>query len=272
MPKVDPSAKVHPNAELADDVAVGPFAVIDEHVRIGAGTVIGAHSVVTGHTELGRNNRVLNHVSLGTPPQDLSYKGEPTRLLIGDANTFREFVTVNTGTVKGGAVTLIGNQCLFMACSHVAHDCCVGDRVIMANCSLLAGHVKVENGCVLSGLTAVHHFVTLGAASMLGGMTGATHDVPPFMMMLVDHRSPRAVNVVGMKRNGYSDAEIESVQRAFRLLYRSKHSRAEVRQLLQDKGLITRATTQLLDFVDRSELGKLGRYLECTRIERGARA
>lgn len=272
MPKVDPSAKVHPNAELADDVVVGPFAVIDEHVRIGAGTVVGSHSVVTGHTELGRNNRILNHVSIGTPPQDLSYRGEQTRLLIGDANTFREFVTVNTGTVKGGGITIIGNQCLFMACSHVAHDCCVGDRVIMANCSLLAGHVKVENGCVLSGLTAVHHFVTLGAVSMLGGMTGATHDVPPFMLMLVDHRTPRAVNVVGMKRNGYSDTEIESVQRAFRLLYRSKHSRAEVPKILEEKGMMTRATKMLLESINRSEMGRLGRFLETTRQERGAHA
>jgi len=272
MPKVDVAAKVHPDAELADDVVVGPFTVIDEFVRVGAGTVIGSHCVLTGHTELGRNNRVLNHVSLGTPPQDLSYRGEPTRLLIGDGNTFREFVTVNTGTVKGGAITTIGNQCLFMACSHVAHDCCVGDRVIMANCALLAGHVKVENGCVLSGLTAVHHFVTLGAASMIGGLTGATKDVPPFMMMLVDHHAPRAVNVVGMKRNGYSDAEIESVQRAFRLLYRSKHSRAEIPKILEDNGMMTRATRSLLDFVARSELGKLGRYLECTRQERGGRA
>jgi UDP-N-acetylglucosamine acyltransferase len=270
MPKVDSSAKVHPRAELADDVVVGPFCVIDEHVRIGAGTVIDAHSVVTGNTELGERNHLFPFCSVGTPPQDHTYRGEPTRLLIGDGNHIREFVTVNTGTVKGGGITIIGNNNLLMACSHVAHDCVLADRIVMDNCALLAGHVKVEDGAILSGHAAVHQFVTLGTISMMGGLTGVTHDVPPYMIMLGDHHVPRAVNIVGMKRNGFSDAEISSVQKIFRLIFRNGKSKEDAEKELTDDGLMTAPAKNVLNFMRRSEAGRLGRYLEITRIEREA--
>jgi len=269
MPKIDPSARVHPEAEIADDVVIGPYTIVGEHVRIGAGTIVESHCVVTGHTEIGAKNHVYPFASIGTAPQDLSHRGEPTRLLIGDGNQIREFVTVNTGTVKGGGITIIGNNNLLMACSHVAHDCQVGDRTILSNCALLAGHVRVEDGVILSGHTAVHHFVTLGTISMLGGLTGVTHDVPPYMMMLIDHRTPRGVNVVGMKRNGFSDAEVESVQRAWRLIYRSGLGKRDVEKRLADEGMLTTPVKNVLDFLRRSESGKLGRYLETTRQERG---
>jgi len=272
MPRIDPTARVHPKAELADDVVVGPYSVIGEHVRIGAGTVVGSHCVITGHTEVGQRNRIGPFASVGTPPQDHSYRGEPTRLLIGDDNEIREFVTINTGTIKAGGITIIGNHNLIMACAHVAHDCVLGDRIVMANCCLLAGHVKVGNGVVLSGHTAVHHFVTLGDVAMLAGLTGVTHDVPPFMMMAVDHRTPRGVNVVGMRRNGYSNEEIRSVQYAFRLVYRSKKNSHEASRELEAEGRVTPAVRQFLEFLRRSETGKLGRFLETTRMERGSAA
>ena len=269
MPKIDSTAQVHPKAELADDVVVGPYSIIGEHVRIGPGTVVESHCVVGGHTELGADNHLYPFASVGQPPQDLTYRGEPTRLLIGDRNHIREFATVNTGTVKGGGITIIGNDCYLMACCHVAHDCQVGDRVQMANCALLAGHVKVEDCVILSGHAAVHHFVTIGTLSMLGGLTGATHDVPPYMVMLIDHRMPRGVNIIGMQRAGFSGREIDSVQRVWRMLYRGGLSKDSAAKELEAAGLMTKPAQNLLAFMRRSETGKLGRYLEVTRQERG---
>lgn len=269
MPRIDSTAKVDPKAELADDVAIGPFTVVDEHVRIGGGTVVGAHCVITGHTELGRNNDVQPFASVGTPPQDHTYRGEATRLLVGDGNHIREYVTINRGTIKGGGITIVGNDNLFMACSHVAHDCVIGDHVIMANASVLAGHVKVENGAVLSGHVAVHQFATLGSVCFIGGLTGVTHDVPPYTMMVTDHRVPRGVNVVGMSRNGFDREEVRSMQHAFKLVYRSKLNARDAAKELDASNRITRPVKDFLVFQARSELGKLGRFLETTRQERG---
>jgi UDP-N-acetylglucosamine acyltransferase len=269
MPKIDPTARVHPKAELADDVVVGPYSIVGEHVRIGPGTIVESHCVVDGHTELGAANHLYPFASVGLPPQDISYRGEPTRLLIGDRNQVREFVTINRGTVKGGGITIVGNDNYLMSCSHVAHDCQLGDRIQMANCALLAGHVKIEDGVILSGHTAVHHFVTLGTLCMLAGLTGVTHDVPPFMMMVIDHRTPRGVNIVGMQRNGLSGREIDSVQRVWRMLYRSGLSKESAAKELEAAGLLTKPAQYLLEFMRRSETGKLGRYLEVTRQERG---
>ncbi len=267
MPQIDPSSRVDPKAELADDVVVGPFSTIGPDVRIGAGTVIQSHCVITGRTEIGRNNRLFPFASVGTPPQDLSYRGEPTRLLIGDGNTIRECVTINTGTIKGGGITIVGNQNLIMACAHIAHDCQLGDRIVMANCSLLAGHVKVEDGVIFSGNVGVHHFVTLGSMCMIGGLTGIGRDVPPYMMVLGDDK-PRAVNIIGMKRNGFSDHDVESVQRVFRFLYRpSKVARADIPAKLEEMGMLTQAARNVLESVRRAESGKLGRHLELTRQE-----
>jgi UDP-N-acetylglucosamine acyltransferase len=268
MPQIDPSAKVDPRAELADDVVVGAYTLIEGPVRVGAGTHIDAHCVIRGHTDIGERNRIYPFTVLGTSPQDHTYKGEPTKILIGDDNVFREYVTVNVGTLKGGGITVIGDHNMFMASSHVAHDCILGDRVVMSNGALLAGHVKVEDGVIFSGHCAVHHFVTLGAVCMVGGLTGVTRDVPPFMMMVGDHRVPRGVNVVGMSRNGYTRDEVRSIQRAFRMVYRSELSAREARAELEASGGLTAPVRKFLDFVARSELGTNGRYLETTRKER----
>jgi UDP-N-acetylglucosamine acyltransferase len=272
LPRIDSTASVNPRAEIADDVVIGPYCVIDEHIRIGAGTVVDAHCVITGNTDIGERNHFFPFSSIGTPPQDHTYRGEPTRLLIGNDNSFREFVTVNTGTVKGGGITIIGNHNLLMACSHVAHDCVLADRIVMDNCALLAGHVKVEDGAILSGHAAVHQFVTVGTISMIGGLTGVTRDMPPYMIMMGDSHAPRAVNVIGMKRNGYSDEEIDSVQKAFRLICRAGKSKDEAEKELDGEGMLTAPAKNLLAFLRRSETGRLGRYLEVTRMERGGAA
>ena len=269
MTRFDSTAKVHRSAEIADDVVIGAFAVIGEHVRIGAGAVIGSHVVIEGHTELGCRNCVYPHAVIGTAPQDHTYRGEPTRVFIGDDNQIREFVTVHRGTVKGGGVTIVGDHNMFMACSHVGHDCVIGDRNILSNNALLAGHVRLENGCILSGSTAVHQFVTLGELAMIAGLTGTLRDVPPFMTMMADPAKPKGVNVIGMQRAGYTDEEIKSVQRAFRTIYRTDLSREKAVEEILASGEVTRPVRLLVEFVRRTEMGKLGRFLEYTRAATG---
>ncbi len=267
MPRIDPTAKVHPSAGLAADVEIGPYAVVGAHVRIGPETTVGAHCVITGWTTLGARNRISSHAVLGAPPQDHTYAGEPTRLLIGDDNHIREFVTVNTGTLKGGGITIVGNHNMIMACAHIAHDCLVGDHNTIANCGLIAGHVKIEDGCMMSGHTAVHHFVTIGRLAMLAGLTGVTRDVPPFMTMMLDPATPRGVNTIGMQRAGYSDDDIRSVQRAFRVLYRNEIGRKDALDKLRASIDLTAPVMEIVAFLDRTE-STLGRYLESTRIDR----
>lgn len=272
MPKIDSTARVPSTAEIANDVVIGPNCVIGEFVQIGAGTVVDANSVITGNTEIGKNNHFFPFSSIGTPPQDLTYRNEPTRLLIGDGNSFREFVTVNTGTVKGGGITIIGNNNLIMACAHVAHDCHLGDNIIMDNCVLLAGHVKVDDRAIVAGHSGVHQFVTIGTMSMIGGLTGITRDVPPYMIVEGENQTPRMVNVIGMKRGGHTDEEVNSVQRAFRLIYRGGKSKDDAEKELSDEGMLTAPVQHLLDSLRKSEMVRLGRYLEITRMERGATA
>jgi len=261
------TAQVHRKAEIGQNVEIGAFTVIGEHVRIGDGTRIGNNCTIVGHTEIGKRNIIYHNVVLGTPPQDLAYAGMETRLIIGDDNVFREFVTVNIGTGKGGAVTIIGNRNYLMACSHVAHDCELEDDIIFANGTLLGGHVKVESGVVTSGCAAVHHFITIGTMAFIGGLTGIVQDVPPYMMVEGDDPTPRRVNSRRMKRLGVSDEAIAAVEEAFRLIYRSKRVRAEVlRELAARKDLVPEVQRLVRFLQDMSE-GKKGRYLESVREE-----
>ena len=189
--QIHKTALVHRNAELADDVVVGAYSVIDEHVRIGEGTQIGNRVTVTGNTVIGKRNRVHDGAVIGSPPQDLTYAGDTTSLVIGDDNTIREYVTANVGTVKGGGATIIGNRNFLMACSHVAHDCLLEDDILMANGVLLGGHVKVECGVFCSGCAGVHHYARIGRLAFVGGNTGVTQDVPPYMMVDGHRAFPR---------------------------------------------------------------------------------
>jgi len=262
---IDPSAVIHPGAEIADDVTVGRNTIIDEHVRIGSGTRIGHFCYVTGHTTIGKNNRVFSHVVLGTEPQDLKFKGEVTQLLIGNDNTFREFVTVNVGTAGGGGETIIGNHCHIMACAHVAHDCHLEDNIIIANAVLLAGHVHVESNVVFGGGAAVHHYATVGRMAMVGGLTRVVQDVAPFMITEGDRQIPRGVNVVGCRRNGLTDAEVEALEEAYKVIYRSRLSRAQAFEKLEGNPNVTAQVKVLIEFLRRMALGKKGRYLETLR-------
>lgn len=218
---IDPRAVISPDAQLAADVTVGPFAVIGEGVVIGRGTRIGPHAVVNGPTVIGEDNQIFQFASIGDAPQDMKYRGEPTRLVIGDRNTFREFVTVNRGTVTGIGETRIGNDNLVLAYSHVAHDCVLGDHIIMSNAVNLAGHVEVGDWAILSGYAGAHQFCRIGAHAFIGNNTAVLQDIPPYVLAAGQPAAPRAVNVEGLKRRGFTEEQTRAIRNAFRTLYRS---------------------------------------------------
>ncbi len=249
---IDPRAIVSPQAQLAPDVTVGPYAVIGPDVTIGPGTTIGPHAVINGPTTIGADNKIFQFASIGEAPQDKKYAGEPTRLEIGDRNVFREFCTVNRGTVHDKGVTRIGSDNLFMAYSHVAHDCVVGDHVIMANCVALGGHVEVGDWVILGGLSAVHQFCKLGAHAFIAGGAIVTRDVPPYVMVAGNPAEPHSVNSEGLKRRGFTPEQIRNVRNAFRILYRSDLRLVEAVERLQELAATQDEIRILVDFIGRS--------------------
>jgi UDP-N-acetylglucosamine acyltransferase len=218
---IDARAVVSPQARLAEDVHVGPFSVIGPGVEIGAGTWVGPHVVLNGPTRIGTGNKFFQFCSIGDDPQDKKYKGEPTRLEIGDRNVFRECCTVNRGTMNDKGVTTIGSENLFMAYTHVAHDCVLGDKIVMANCATLGGHVHIGDWAILGGLSAVHQFSKIGAHSFIANNAAATRDVPPYVMAVGQPAEPHSVNSEGLKRRGFTEEQIRNIKHAYRLLYRS---------------------------------------------------
>ncbi len=247
MAKIDARAVVSEGAVLDDDVEVGPFSVIGPGVTIGAGTRIGPHAVINGPTTIGRNNQVFQFASIGEAPQDLKYKGEPTRLVVGDDNVFRECVTVHRGTVTGLGVTTIGSKCLFMAYSHVAHDCIVGDRCVLSNATALAGHVELGDHVILSGYAAIHQFCKIGAHAFLANNAAVTRDVPPYLMVAGSPADPKGINSEGLKRRGFSAGQIQNIKQAYRLLYRSKLKLTEATEKLAE---LAREAPEVQPFVD----------------------
>ena len=242
MPSIHPSAVVEPGAELADDVEIGPFCLVGPKVRIGAGTRLLSHVVVTGDSQIGERNTLFPFSSLGHQPQDLKYKGEPSRLEIGNDNVFREQVTVNPGTEGGGLLTRIGDHCLFMVGSHVAHDCQIDDHVILVNNATLAGHVSVGEFAILGGLSAVHQFARVGPHAMIGGMSGVEADVIPYGLVTGNRARLQGLNIVGLKRRGFSRQDIHDMRTAYRLLFAEEGTMVErlddVERLFADKGPI----------------------------------
>jgi len=220
MTQVHPSAVVDPRAELADGVTVGAFAVIGAHVRIGEGSSIGPHCVVEGHTTIGRDNRIFQFASIGAAPQDKKYAGEPTRLVIGDGNTIREFVTLNTGTVQDGGLTSLGDDNWIMAYVHVAHDCHIGSHTIIANATQLGGHVHLGDHVFLGGLSGVHQFVRVGAHAMTGFQTRLSQDLPPYVTAAGNPAAATGINAEGLRRRGYSAERIAQIKQMHKLLYR----------------------------------------------------
>ncbi|HEX8171775.1 MAG TPA: acyl-ACP--UDP-N-acetylglucosamine O-acyltransferase [Thermoanaerobaculia bacterium] len=250
------TAIISSDAVLAPDVTVGAYAVIGPHVTIGAGTEIGPHVRVEGPTQIGERNRITGHASIGTAPQDLKYKGERTELRIGNDNVFREFVTMNRGTVGGGGITTIGSGNFFMAYSHVAHDCHVGDQTIFANNATLAGHVEVGDFATVGAFSAVHQFCRVGDHAFIGGGSICTQDVLPFVKTVGNRPAQTyGVNTIGLERKGFSKETIEALQRAYRLLVRSKLKLAEALDRIEAELGFHSEVRYLAEFVRSSKRG-----------------
>ncbi|GAB4181139.1 MAG: acyl-ACP--UDP-N-acetylglucosamine O-acyltransferase [Geothermobacteraceae bacterium] len=252
---IHPTAQIHPAAELADNVEVGPYAVIGEHVRIGSGTRIGAHAVIDNYTEIGRDNHIYQFASVGAEPQDLKFAGEESWLRIGDRNRVREFATLHRGTADGGGETIVGSDCLFMAYSHVAHDCRVGNHVILANGATLAGHVIVEDFAILGGLSAVHQFSRVGAHVMISGGSMVGQDVVPYAMAQGDRAKIAGINLIGLKRRGFSEQALKNIKTAYKVVFRSNLRLEEaLAQLEADLG-DQEEIRHFIEFIKGSERG-----------------
>ena len=252
---IHPTALVAPGAELHPSVSVGPYAIIGPEVRIGAGSSVGPHAVIEGRTTLGEKNRVFQFASVGAIPQDLKYAGEPTALVIGNGNQIREFTTLHIGTAGGGGVTRIGDQNLFMAYSHVAHDSQVGSRCIFANGATLAGHVEIGDFVTLGGLSAVHQFTRIGPHAFIAGGAMVVMDVPPFCVAQGDRAELAGLNIVGMQRHGFNDEQLARVKDAYRILFRSKLPLEEAVSRLRVEFGGTPEVERLVDFVSSSKRG-----------------
>jgi UDP-N-acetylglucosamine acyltransferase len=230
---IDARAIVAPGAQVAADVEIGPFSVIGPEVVIGPGTRIGPHVVIAGATRIGAGNRIFQFASVGDAPQDKKYAGEPTRLEIGDNNVIRECVTINRGTTHDQGVTRIGDDNLFMAYSHVAHDCIVGSHCVLANLATLGGHVQLGDWVIMGGLAAVHQFCRIGAHAFLANNAAVTRDVPPYVMAVGQPAEPHSINATGLARRGFTPAQVRTIKQAFRTLYRSDLPLAEATARLQ---------------------------------------
>jgi UDP-N-acetylglucosamine acyltransferase len=252
---IHPTAIVHPGAEIGADVQIGPYAVIGEHVKIGRGTTVGPSAVIEGWTEIGENNRIFHLCSVGAIPQDLKYRGEETYLKIGNGNIIREFATIHLGTVTGDGETTIGDNNLFMAYSHVAHDCHIGNRVIMANGATLAGHIRVEDFAILGGLCAVHQFVRIGESVMIAGGSMVGQNVPPYTMASGDRAALHGLNLVGLKRRGFSEEVIADLKKAYRILIRSGLRTEEALTRIRGEIPQSAEVSHFVDFVEQSERG-----------------
>jgi UDP-N-acetylglucosamine acyltransferase len=253
---IHPTAVIHASAKVPASCTIGPFCVIGEDVEIGEHCELQSHVAIHPITRIGSHNRVSSFVAIGGDPQDLKYKGEKTRLEIGDRNVIREFVTINRGTLGGGGVTTLGSDCLLMAYVHIAHDCHVRDHVIMANNATLAGHVTVEEWATVGAFSPVHQFTRVGAHAYVGGGTIVTQDVMPFSRTSAD-RNNRAygLNTIGLQRRGFSDERIKKLQHAFRVLLRSKLNTTQAIEKLKSEGEIGEDVAMLVRFIEDSERG-----------------
>ena len=218
--EIHPSAVVSPHAELATGVKIGPYTEIKDHVQIGRDTIIGSHAFIEGHTQIGERNRIYPFTSIGTPPQDIGYRGEDTRLIIGNDNVIREYTTINRATSKQEWQTVIGNQNYFMAYAHVAHDSYLGDNIIMANVATLGGHITVGDFAILGAMVAIHQFVRIGPYAFLGAKSGIDRDVPPFMITAGPRAKLYGVNQRGLRRRGFSKEKIDGLKKAYSMIWR----------------------------------------------------
>jgi len=251
---IHPTAIIHKNAGIDNDVDIGPYCIVDEKVTIRKGTKLLGHVVVQGNTTIGEGCTISPFASIGGPPQDISYNGEDTILKIGDNNIIKEYVTINKGTVHGGGITEVGNNNFIMAYAHIAHDCKVGSNIIMANCATLAGHVEVADFVIFAGLCAVHQFCRIGKFAFISGITGAPKDVPPFMIAAGSRAELYGLNVVGLERHGFTREEISQLKKAYRILFRSSLPLTTSLKVIQEE-LKGEHIDELIHFIQSSKRG-----------------
>jgi UDP-N-acetylglucosamine acyltransferase len=252
---IHPTALVDPKAELADDVEVGAFSIIDAKVRIDSGTKIRSHSVITGRTTIGKNNEIFQFTSLGEQPQDKKYAGEDTELIIGDNNTIRELCTFSRGSLQGGGVTRIGSNNWIMACVHIAHDCILGDDIIMANNASLAGHVTVGDHAILSGYSLIHQFCTVGEHSFTSFASHVNQSIPPYVTVSGEKARVKGINSEGLKRRGFSSEQINQVRRAYKALYRESLSLEDATARIREMAKESPEIDLLVNFLNSVERG-----------------
>jgi UDP-N-acetylglucosamine acyltransferase len=259
------NASVHPQAQLGEDVEIGPYCVIGPHVVIGRGARLANHVTVAGRVVIGEHNRIFPGAVIGAEPQDLSYRGSDTCVTIGDRNVIRECVTINRATEKEEGVTSIGDDNYLMAGCHVAHDCRIGDHVIIANATLLGGHVRIDDHATLSGAAAVHHFVTIGRYSFIAGMSRVVQDVPPYILSEGSPARPRCINKVALERNDFPKDVIAGLHAAYKLIYVSKMGLDNAREVLRESRQLYPAVNHLLGSIELLQEGRHGRSRERRR-------
>lgn len=246
---IDPKAIVDINADIADDVTIGPFSIIGPEVKIDSGTIVGPHVVINGDTSIGKDNQIYQFSSIGECPQDKKYADEQTRLVIGDRNSIREFTTMHRGTLQDRGVTQIGHDNLFMAYTHVAHDCIIGDHVIMANGASIAGHVHLGDHAILGGFTLVHQFTQIGAFSFSAMGSAITQDIPPFVMVGGRPTRPHGINSVGMERNGISPEVVRQIRKAYKILYKTNMRLEDAIEEMEDLAGESKELSDMVSFL-----------------------
>ena len=248
-------AIVSDRARLHEEVSIGPYSIVGPDVEIGPGTRVESHVVLKGPCVIGRDNHIFQFASIGDDPQDKKYAGEPTRLVIGDRNTIREYCTINRGTVQDAGVTRVGNDNWIMAYVHIAHDCVIGDQTIFANNSTLAGHVRIGDWAILGGFTAVHQYCHIGAHTLTGIYTSVTKDIPAYVLASGRPAVPRGINAEGLKRRGFSSNQISNLRDAYRALYRQGLKLGEAVEILEERARTQEEVAALLDSVRSSSRG-----------------
>jgi UDP-N-acetylglucosamine acyltransferase len=252
---IHPTAIVHPGARLAEGVEIGAYTVVGEHAVIGKDTKIASHVLIDGWTTIGERNQIFSFSAIGTPPQDISYKNEKTSVIIGNDNVIRECATVHRATAKEDRITEIGNKNFLMAYSHVAHDCKLGSHIIMANSAGLAGHITVGDYAILGGIVAVHQFVRIGDYSIIGGQSAVSQDIPPYVSAAGNRAKLYGLNLVGLKRRGFSDETISNLKKAYRIIFRSGLVLEEARARVEAELAGSPEAMHLMEFMKNSKRG-----------------
>jgi len=253
--EIHPTAIISPKAEIEEDTFVGPFCIIQDGAHIKRGSKLISNVIIEGNTEIGENCTIYPFTSIGLPPQDLKYKGETTGIKIGNNNTIREYVTLHRASVGGDGLTTLGDNNFLMAYVHIAHDCKIGNSVIMANVATLAGHVVVEDHAYIGGLSAVHQFARIGSYAMVGGFSGVAQDIPPYMTASGPRAKLFGLNTIGLKRHGFSDSTINELKKAYKILFREKRTLKDAIKKIQEDLPYTDEIKHLIDFIQKNKRG-----------------